>query len=140
MRKIISDNYLEKFYNYRKDYFKYTHLIIGKEELVKSHKESVDDIIKNVKEYNFDGFSEEEIKKHLDEKFILISNKVDELLTELKPLYEKITNIKSESDNLYQAVLEKYPGIDINDMKLQIINYIGKFENDINDYKNFETF
>lgn len=133
MKIIIAKPYLERSHQIRKEYFTHLYKITSKEEIIKQFKIEVNQIIQNV-ENETENLDDAAVKKFLNDKLIEIDKKMENVKQELLPHYQRIVELRKEADHLYEAITQKYPNLNINQIKSQIVDYIKQFEKDIQEY------
>jgi hypothetical protein len=113
MQYKISENYIKEGLRIREEYFMLINQIVQQENIIKEYKKKVFDILESIEEKTqnddimMDVFNMEKNMKDVEEIII--------------PLYEKIDNVIKQSQLLYENIISIYPGVDIEDVKRQIM-------------------
>jgi DNA repair ATPase RecN len=122
--KKIAEVYLNKAIDIRKEFKKNLNYILEKEKLITKYKNEIEKSYNEIEYLMNNNDNNENIKEIYNNKLAEIEKNIIKVQTCIKPYSDKIEILKKESQNLYIAVVEKYPTMDIEDIKKQIIDRI----------------
>jgi predicted nucleic acid-binding Zn-ribbon protein len=124
MKSIIAEHYLQEAKRIRQSYFQHLAKINEKNEKIKQHREELENILKEMELLQKRAEEDTDFEQTLNGKLIEIEIQMNAIQDEIRPNYETIKNLRQESSNLYSAISEKYPDLTVDDIKIQIIDYI----------------
>ena len=129
----ISKQYIDSAVKIRNEYFIEIKEVNKKEGILKEYKDKVEDIYINlenmVKNYNgSDIMIDEDFKKELNQELIMMEKVMTSTKNDLEPHFNKIEFLKKESDLLYTNIIEKFPGITVDEIQNQILPHLDEFK------------
>lgn len=120
----IDKIYLDEARRIRADYLKNLEEIKSKVPFIEQHKKKINSYNNMLETIVNSGKPEQEKEKELMESLEQLNRDVDVLMAEIQPYYIEIEKLMKCSDKLYLAIQEKYVGIEIDEIKNQIIPYV----------------
>ena len=124
MKSLINEHYLKEAKRIRQNYFKHLEKINSKSELINKHKDELENILKEVEVLQKRAENDQDFQKMMNEQLNLIEAKIESIQQEIRPDYEAIKELRQDSSNLYSSIIEKYPDLSVDDIKIQIIDFI----------------
>lgn len=124
MKPTINDNYIAEAYRIRKEYIEAIKTMESKTGLLEHYKSEIKKLssifsIEEVTEKNQDM-----INSRLNE----IEDYMEKTRKQIQPLYDKIMELKNDSNILYDSIKEKYPTLSAEEIKEQIVPYVSEIK------------
>jgi chromosome segregation ATPase len=113
----IDDNYIDEAIRIRKTYIDCLKIIVSKEDEIQICKTKVEDILNKAKTVKLDTEKVSSILESVEEN-------IKKIYDTLKPYYDKIEDLKQDSQKLYGILSHRYPGYSAQDFEDYIKPYI----------------
>lgn len=113
MKYKVEDSYLDEAIRIRERYFECANEIKDKEDFIKEYEKKVKRIVSGIN-------SDMEVEE-IHERLIEIEKNINHVSNVIYPLKNEMNELENRADKLYEMIKEKYPDIDIDDVKKQII-------------------
>jgi uncharacterized coiled-coil protein SlyX len=118
---ILDKHYINEAKRIRENYFDNLKFIEDKSEKLTGYKNEIEKIKSEMEDIYKESVGEPTVNGELNKKLLEIEKYIVLTQDEIRPFYEKILKLRDDSMNLYNSIVEKYPDIDKEDIKKQII-------------------
>lgn len=124
----IHEFYLEQCLKLRKRRFEAVKLLTGKEKAIEEKVKVAENIEKefNEKLLQVDLQSVDQVAETAMNMIMSTGEQLDQILD---PFRREIKKVEEEADVLYEKIRTKYPQLEYDEIKQQIIDYINQHEN-----------
>ncbi len=121
----IDDRFLKEGSRIREEYLENLEFIVNKEQEMLRIKDDLFKLITDIKSFGTINEIDEELVANRIQK---LDRELKDLQKSIKPKTERIDELRSDADRLYDIIKEKYPDITQDDLKDQLYPYISEIE------------
>lgn len=120
----IDKIYINEAIRIRKEYYDSINNILKQEKILLKKKEEIDDLRDNMEEIVHSDIHDLTKKLKLNNHLLSIDRIIKKIQEQIRPDYEKIEKLRTDADNLYNSIKEKYPNIKEDEIKEEISPYL----------------
>lgn len=120
----IDKNYINEAIRIRKEYYDSINNILKQEKILLKKKEEIDKLRDNMEEIVHSDIHDLTKKLKLNNHLLSIDRIIKKIQEQIRPDYEKIEKLRTDADNLYNSIKEKYPNIKEDEIKDEISPYL----------------
>jgi len=121
--QIISQDYIDIAIRIRKDYLKHLETMKLKTEGLETCKDNLEKLRKDINDINVKNPN---LTNIMNEKMVELEKNINNIQEQVEPIYSKISELSKDADRLYDAIIEKYPNITPQEIRVQMIPHLEK--------------
>lgn len=119
---MISEQYIQEGLRIRRIYIQNLKEILKLEPDIIKRKKDFDKIREQMENVVNSDLNEIRKSLELDTRLLELDKEIRNIQSTIKPHYDKIEELKKDSDKLYLAIKEKYPNITAQEIEQQIMS------------------
>lgn len=121
---MIAEQYIQEGIRIRKEYIRNLKEILKEEPNIMQKKEKFQKLQNEMESIVHSSSNDIRKTMELNEKLINVEKELTSIQNIIKPYYDKIENLKNDTDRLYLAIKEKYPNITQKEIERDIMSRV----------------
>ena len=119
---MIADQYINEAKRIRRIYLQNIREILKQEPIIEGRKNVAKKIQKEMDIAIQSDLNDVRKTLELNNKLLILEKELRKIQDIIRPFYDNIENLKTDTDRLYLAIKEKYPNLDLNIIQNEIMS------------------
>ena len=123
---MINQRFINEAIRIREEYLRTLENIVKEEDIISEYKSNIQELLNKNDKYVEDNKDKiiSQVKEELKEELSDLDVNINKITNKLTPLFDLISKLEKESQNLFISIKEKHPNLTTDEIQYQIIHSI----------------